>query len=91
MCTLLCTCTGVDAGQGGGSLVRGFAARLTAEVRAAAPRHSRVRLVAPADRLFSAFAGGSVLACLSSTFRSVAVSRGDYFELGAAHVARRTL
>ncbi|PXF49248.1 Centractin [Gracilariopsis chorda] len=77
--------------SGGSTLLRGFCTRLLREVRALAPSNCKIRIHAPTDRLYSAFTGGSVLACLSTTFRSMAVSRSEYFEHGAGVLHHKCL
>lgn len=77
--------------QGGSTKFAGFAQRLLNEVRTMAPPDTKIRVHAPPDRLFSAFTGGTILASLSTTFRSTAVTRSEYYETGAAIVHRKTL
>lgn len=77
--------------QGGCTKFRGFGQRLLEEMQALAPRDSKVRIHAPPDRLYSAYTGGSILASLSATFRSMAVTRSEYFDNGASILHRKTL
>lgn len=56
--------------SGGTTLMPGFADRLAKEVSSLAPPGVRVRVIAPAERKFSVWIGGSILASLS-TFEQV--------------------
>ncbi|CDF35092.1 Actin [Chondrus crispus] len=76
---------------GGTTKLPGFGLRLLEEMKVLAPRDSKVRIHAPPDRLQSAYTGGTILASLSTTFRSMAVTRAEYFEHGAAIMHRKTL
>jgi centractin len=69
---------------GGSTLLPGFGERLLSEVKQhhLAPKNTKIRITAPADRHYSAFVGGSILASLS-TFKSMWISRADYLEQGA--------
>lgn len=77
--------------QGGSTKFNGFAQRLLNEMRILAPPDTKIRIHAPPDRLFSAFTGGTILASLSTTFRSMAITRSEYYESGTAIVHRKTL
>ena len=66
---------------GGSSVAFGMPERLLKEVRALAPEYARVRILAPEGREGSDWAGGSILASLS-TFRDVWVSKSMYEEEG---------
>uniref|UniRef100_A0A1I8FF41 Actin-related protein 8 n=1 Tax=Macrostomum lignano TaxID=282301 RepID=A0A1I8FF41_9PLAT len=68
--------------SGGSTMADGFVERLTAELTELAPpgRHP-VKLVAPAERDFATWIGGSILASLS-TFQERWVSRRQYEEFG---------
>ena len=73
---------------GGGTLFPGFAERLTREVSALVSNNFEVKVIAPPDRKFSAWVGGSVLASLS-TFQQMWVTRKEYDESGPAVVHRK--
>lgn len=77
--------------QGGSTKFPGFAQRLLNEVSTLAPPDTKIRIHSPPDRLYSAFTGGTILASLSTTFRSMAITRHEYYESGAAIVHRKTL
>jgi actin len=74
--------------SGGSTMVEGIAARLTKEITAMAPPGSSVRVVAPPERKFLVWIGGSVLASLAS-FASQWVSREEYDEYGPSIVHRK--
>jgi centractin len=67
---------------GGSTCTSGFGDRLLSEVREKAPTHTRIRISAPPERIYSAWAGGSILASLS-TFKNMWVTRSDYEEYGS--------
>ncbi len=66
---------------GGSTCTPGFGDRLLSETRAKAPTHTRIRISAPPERIHSAWAGGSILASLS-TFKNMWVTRSEYEEYG---------
>ena len=76
--------------SGGTTCTPGFGDRLLGEVRKRAPAHTRIRISAPPERIYSAWAGGSILASLS-TFKNMWVSRADYEEYGDSLVHRGAL
>lgn len=73
---------------GGSTLIPGFGDRLLYEVRSRTPSHTRIRISAPAERLYSSYVGGSILASLA-TFKDMWVSRGEYEEHGTNILHRR--
>ena len=66
--------------DGGSSLFPGLDARLQKEVTSLAPSTMRIRVVAPPERKFSSWVGGSVLSSLS-TFQQLWISKKDYDEV----------
>ena len=66
---------------GGTTCMPGFGDRLLAEVRSQAPAHTRIRISAPPERKYSAWAGGSILASLA-TFKNMWTTRTEYEEYG---------
>jgi len=66
---------------GGSSCFQGLAERLEQELQRAASSSKRVKVIAPPERKYSAWIGGSILASLSS-FRSMWITRRDYDEFG---------
>ncbi len=75
---------------GGSTMIPGFGDRLLSEVRSRAPAHTRIRISAPPDRVYSAWAGGSILASLA-TFKNMWVTRTDYEEYGDSLMYRSVL
>jgi centractin len=75
---------------GGSTLTPGFGERLLYEVRSRSPSHTRIRISAPPERLYSCYVGGSILASLA-TFKNMWVSRAEYEEHGSKIMHRREL
>ncbi len=75
--------------QGGSTLTVGFGPRLLQEVQRLTPAHTKIKIWAPSDRLYSTWLGASVLASLS-TFSQLWISRAEYKEHGANIVFRKT-
>ncbi len=75
---------------GGTTCTPGFGDRLLSEVRSRAPAHTRIRISAPPERIYSAWAGGSILASLS-TFKNMWVTRAEYEEYGDSLMHRGAL
>ncbi|KXZ56569.1 NAP1 protein [Gonium pectorale] len=74
--------------SGGTTMLQGIAARLTKELTAAAPPACPVRVVAPPERKFLVWIGGSVLASLA-TFANQWITREEYDEYGPTVVHRK--
>lgn len=66
---------------GGSTCLPGFGDRLLEETRRKCPVHTRIRISAPPERVYSAWAGGSILASLA-TFKDMWVTREEYEEHG---------
>jgi actin-related protein len=66
--------------SGGSSMFPGLAERMLKELTALAPR-SKIKVLAPPDRKFSVWIGGSTLASLSS-FQQMWISMDDYLQNG---------
>ena len=73
---------------GGNTMLPGFAERLEKEMVALAPAYRRVNVVAPAERKYSTWIGGSILASLS-VFKDKWISKEDYDESGPSIVHRK--
>ncbi|XP_025906894.1 actin-related protein T2 [Nothoprocta perdicaria] len=73
---------------GGSTLFPGFKERLLQELKAQIPHGCRVRIVAPRDRMCSAWIGASILASLTA-FRKMWVTREDYNEVGPTVIQRK--
>ncbi|CEP00958.1 actin [Plasmodiophora brassicae] len=72
---------------GGTTLLRGFPQRLLDEVQRRAPRNVRVRIYAPADRMYSCWIGGSIFSSLA-TFERMWISRAQFEESGESALFR---
>lgn len=66
----------------------GITDRLQQEVTNMAPSSMRVKVVAPPERKYSVWIGGSILASLS-TFQQMWISKQEYDESGPSIVHRK--
>ncbi|KAK7268621.1 hypothetical protein RIF29_21323 [Crotalaria pallida] len=76
--------------SGGSTMMPGFADRITKEITALAPSNMSVNVIAPPERIHSAFIGGSMLASLS-TFQQNCIGKEEYDEFGSSIVHRKYL
>lgn len=60
----------------------GFADRMQKEIVALSSLKNNLNIIAPLDRLYSAWVGGSILATLPS-FRKNWISKAEYIESGS--------
>jgi len=74
--------------SGGCTLFKGMAERMTKELTAWAPASMKIKVVAPPERRFSVWIGGSILARLSS-FQQMWISKEEYEEDGPTIVHRK--
>jgi actin-related protein len=74
--------------SGGTTMFPGFADRMAKEIVALAPASMKVKIVAPPERKYSVWIGGSILASLS-TFQQMWVSKSEYEESGPGIVHRK--
>ena len=74
--------------SGGNTMFPGFDERMQKEITALAPPTLLIKVIAPPDRKYSVWIGGSVLASLS-TFQQMWVSKQDYDESGPSIVHRK--
>ena len=74
--------------SGGTTLYEGFADRLAKEMDAKCPQTGVVNIIAPADRYYSVWTGGSTL-CSLATFESQWITKDEYEENGAEIVHRK--
>ncbi|KAH3761125.1 actin 11 [Pelomyxa schiedti] len=74
--------------SGGSSLFRGIETRIHKEMTALAPVTAALRVIAPPERKYSAWIGGSILGSLS-TFQQMWMSKEEYDESGPAIVHRK--
>ena len=74
--------------SGGTTMYPGIADRMKKEVTALAPSTMKVKIIAPPERKFSVWIGGSILASLS-TFQQMWISKQEYDESGPSIVHRK--
>ena len=74
--------------SGGTTMYPGIAERMTKELTALAPSAMKIKVVAPPERKYSVWIGGSILSSLS-TFQSMWISKAEYDESGPAIVHRK--
>jgi len=76
--------------SGGSTLFPGFGDRLLNEVKGLAPKDTKIKIIAPPERIYSCWIGGSILASLE-TFKKMWVSSDEYEEDGVAIIHRKTI
>ena len=74
--------------SGGTTMYPGIPERLSKEVTALAPSTMKIKVVAPAERKFLVWIGGSILSSLS-TFQTMWITKSEYQETGATIVHRK--
>jgi len=74
--------------SGGTTMFTGISERLTKEMTALAPSTMKIKVVAPPERKYSVWIGGSILASLS-TFQQMWISKQEYDESGPSIVHRK--
>jgi len=74
--------------SGGTTMFEGIAERMQKEITALAPASMKIKIVAPPERKYSVWIGGSILASLS-TFQSMWISKQEYDESGPSIVHRK--
>merc|ERR1712091_653877 len=74
--------------SGGTTMFTGIAERMTKEMTTLAPSSMKIKIVAPPERKYSVWIGGSILASLS-TFQSMWISKEEYDESGPSIVHRK--
>ena len=74
--------------SGGSSMFPGMADRMSKELTSLAPATMKIKIIAPPERKYSVWIGGSVLASLE-TFQSMWISKEEYNESGPAIVHRK--
>ncbi len=73
---------------GGSTMFAGIAERMTKELTALAPQSMKIKVVAPPERKYSTWIGGSILSSLS-TFQSMWITKEEYDESGPSIVHRK--
>jgi len=74
--------------SGGTTMFTGVSERITKEMTALAPSTMKIKVVAPPERKYSVWIGGSILASLS-TFQQMWISKSEYDESGPSIVHRK--
>ena len=74
--------------SGGTTMYPGIAERMTKEITALAPASMKIKVVAPPERKYSVWIGGSILSSLS-TFQQMWISKAEYDESGPSIVHRK--
>lgn len=74
--------------SGGTTMFPGIADRMNKEISALAPASMKIKVVAPPERKYSVWIGGSILASLS-TFQQMWISKVEYDESGPSIVHRK--
>ena len=75
---------------GGNTMFPGFASRLNKEITALAPANTNIKVIAPQQRNYSAWLGGSMLAALPS-FQEKWITKQQYAEHGSSIVQKMCL
>merc|ERR1719228_3033099 len=71
--------------SGGTTMYPGIADRMQKEITALAPSTIKIKIIAPPERKYSVWIGGSILASLS-TFQQMGISKQEYDECGPSIV-----
>jgi actin-related protein len=74
--------------SGGSTMYPGLADRMQREVIALAPSSLKIKVIAPPERKYSVWIGGSIVSSLS-TFQQMWISRQEYDECGPSIVHRK--
>jgi actin beta/gamma 1 len=74
--------------SGGTTMFQGIGERMTKEITALAPSTMKIKVVAPPERKYSVWIGGSILSSLS-TFQQMWISKQEYDEAGPTIVHRK--
>jgi len=74
--------------SGGTTMFPGMAARVLREVTALAPATMKIKVIAPPERKYSVWIGGSILASLP-IFQEMWISKEEFDQFGPAIVHRK--
>ena len=74
--------------SGGTTMFLGIADRMQKEITALAPSTMKIKIIAPPERKYSVWIGGSIIASLS-TFQEMWISKQEYDESGPSIVHRK--
>jgi actin-related protein len=74
--------------SGGTTMFEGIDARMSKEITSLAPQSMKIKIVAPPERKYSVWIGGSILSSLS-TFQQMWITKQEYDEAGPSIVHRK--
>jgi actin-related protein len=74
--------------SGGSTLFEGLNERMWHEIHQLAPTNNRIKVLAPPERLYSVWLGGSILASLA-TFQTMWITKTEYDECGGPQIIHR--
>jgi actin-related protein len=74
--------------SGGSTMYPGIADRMQKEITYLAPSTMKIKIIAPPERKYSTWIGGSILAS-HSTFQSACISKQEYDESGPSIVHQK--
>jgi actin-related protein len=74
--------------SGGTTMFNGVAERMQKEIKALAPDSMTIKIIAPPERKYSVWIGGSILSSLS-TFEEMWIQKAEYDEAGPSIVHRK--
>nr|KAG5710330.1 hypothetical protein BaRGS_009046 [Batillaria attramentaria] len=74
--------------SGGSTMFSGISDRMAKEITTIAPAPKKVKIVAPPERKFSVWIGGSILASLGN-FQTMWITKQEYDEVGPAIVQKK--
>jgi len=74
--------------SGGTTMFNGVSERMQKEIKALAPDSMTIKIIAPPERKYSVWIGGSILSSLS-TFEEMWISKAEYDEAGPSIVHRK--
>ena len=76
--------------SGGTTMYPGFVDRMQKEITSLAPSTMKIQIIAPPERKYSVWIGGSILASLS-TFQQMWITKAEYDESGPSIIHRKCL
>jgi len=74
--------------SGGSTMYLGIADRMQKEIKSLAPSIMKIKIIAPPERNYSVWIGGSILSSLA-TFQQMWISKREYDESGPSIVHRK--
>eukprot|EP00483_Globobulimina_turgida_P002290 UN02292 len=74
--------------SGGTTMYQGIAERVQKEIKLVAPDSMKIKIIAPPERKYSVWIGGSILSSLS-TFEEMWITKDEYDESGPSIVHRK--